>query len=116
MIRKAGEYRKEVRNEMRGGKGSIKVEHYWEPGTEMRSKNRMFAKLTIEPGCSIGPHPHDSEDEIFVILSGTAEVNDNGEAVKLTAGDSMLTGNGDFHAIRNIGDDTLEVLAVVSNY
>ena len=35
MIRKAGNYRTEVRENMRGGNGSVKIEHFWEPGTEM---------------------------------------------------------------------------------
>ncbi len=116
MNRHNGNYRTELREEMRGGKGTVKIEHYWEPKTEMRGANRMVAKLTIEPGGSIGFHPHDAEEEVFVIISGMAEADDNGEVVRLAPGDTMLTGNGDGHAIRNIGEEPLEVLAVISTY
>ena len=116
MIRRTGEFRTELRNEMRGGHGTVKIEHFWEPKSEMRSHNRMFAKLTLEPGCSIGFHPHDAEEEIFVVIRGRAEADDNGEIVELNVGDTILTGNGDGHAIRSIGDEPLELLAVSSTY
>lgn len=116
MIRRTGEFRTELRNEMRGGHGTVKIEHFWEPNSEMRAKNRMFAKLTLEPGCSIGFHPHDAEEETFVVIRGKAEADDNGEIVELNVGDTILTGNGDGHAIRSIGDEPLELLAVISTY
>lgn len=116
MIRRNGEYKTEVRTEMRGGKGNVKIEHFWQPGSEMRAHNRMFARLTLEPGGSIGFHPHDAEEETFVILSGKAAVDDNGTLAELNVGDTILTGNGDGHAISNIGDTPLEVLAVISTY
>ena len=116
MNRHAGNYRTELRNEMRGGKGVVKIEHFWEPKTEMRGSNRMFAKLTIEPGGSIGFHPHDAEEEVCVIIRGRAEADDNGEVVQLSAGDTLLTGNGDGHAIRNVGDEPLEIVAVITTY
>lgn len=115
MIRKPGEFRSEVRENMRGGDGSVRIEHLWESGSEMKSANRMAAKLVIEPGCGIGSHRHDGEDEIFYILKGTAEVDDNGATSILNAGDTILTGNA-AHSIKNIGDDTLEVLAVISTH
>ena len=91
MIRRNGEYKTEFREEMRGGKGSVKLEEFWAPKTEMRSKNRMFSRLTLNPGCSIGFHPHDAEDEIFVVVRGRAEADDNGDIVELGPGDPILT-------------------------
>lgn len=116
MIRKAGNYRTEVRDNMRGGNGSVKIEHFWEPGTEMLGHNRMAARLTLPPGGSIGFHNHENEDEIFVIVKGVAEADDNGTLSRLEAGDTLLTGNGAGHAIRNIGDEDLELVALISTY
>ena len=116
MIRKAGNYRTEVRDNMRGGNGSVKIEHLWEPGTEMHGHNRMAARLTLPPGGSIGFHNHENEDEIFVIVKGVAEADDNGTISRLEAGDTLLTGNGAGHAIRNIGDEDLELVALISTY
>ncbi len=116
MIRHNGEYRLEERTKMRGGKGTVRIEHFWEAENEMRSSTRMFARLTLEPGCSIGFHPHDAEEEVFVIVRGRAEADDNGETVELGAGDTILTGNGAGHAIRCISDEPLELVAVITTY
>ncbi|MDR0932078.1 MAG: cupin domain-containing protein [Victivallales bacterium] len=116
MIRKNGEYKVEIREAMRGGDGSVKIEEFWAPEVEMRSKNRMFSRLTLNPGCSIGFHTHDNEDEIFVVIRGRAEADDNGKTVSLEPGDTILTGNGDGHAIRCVGNEPLELVAVISRY
>ena len=116
MIRKNGSYRTEVRENMRGGNGSVKIEHFWEPEKEMLSHNRMAARLTLPPGASIGFHNHEKEDEIFVIVKGVAEADDNGTKSMLYPGDTLLTGNGDGHAIRNAGDSDLELIAIISTY
>ena len=116
MIRKAGEYRTELRENMRGGNGTVKIEHYWEAEKEMLAHNRMAAQLTLPPGGSIGFHNHDKEDEIFVIVKGVAEADDNGVKSLLHPGDTLLTGNGNGHAIRNAGECDLELIAIISTY
>ena len=115
MIRKRNEYNHDIREKMRGGEGSIKIEHIWAPERDMKSKNRLFAILNIEPGNSIGFHNHDKEEEVFVVLKGTAEVDDDGRKAVLRQGDSILTGNGAGHSIKCIGNEALEVLAVISS-
>lgn len=37
-------------------------------------------------------------------------------SVELGPGDTILTGNGDGHAIRCVGDEPLELIAVISTY
>lgn len=101
---------------MRGGDGEVKIEHFWEPGTELASGARMCARLTLEPGCSIGFHEHDREEEIFVIVRGTAEIDDNGTKSVLGAGDCVLTGGGAGHAVRSLGPETLEMIAVIARF
>ena len=116
MIRKAGNGRTELRENMRGGNGTVKIEHLWEPGSEMLGHNRMAARLTLPPGGSIGFHNHEKEDEIFVIVKGQAEADDNGKISLLNAGDTLLTGNGAGHSIRNVGEGDLELIAIISTY
>jgi mannose-6-phosphate isomerase-like protein (cupin superfamily) len=116
MIRKKGSYAVEIKEKMRGGDGSVRIEKFWEPEKELKAKNRLFAKLVLEPGSGIGFHNHDKEEEVFVILKGKAEVDDNGVKTALGEGDTILTGNGAGHSIKCVGDTTLEVLAVISCY
>jgi len=116
MIRKRSDYKLDFREKMRGGDGTVKIEHIWLPETELKAKNRLFSILNLEPGSSIGYHIHENEEEVFVILKGTAEVDDDGSKKTLNQGDSILTGNGAGHSIKNIGQENLEVLAVISSY
>ena len=116
MIRKQSDCRIDERPEMRGGNGTVRIEHLFEPGSELKFPVRLCAKLYLEPGVSIGFHRHENEEEIFVIVKGHGEIDDNGTVRQVTAGDSVLTGNGSGHAVRNNGNETLEILAVISKY
>ena len=116
MIRHSNEYRLEERFEMRGGNGTVKIEHLWAPGSEILAPNRLMARITLEPGCSVGYHPHDGEEELYYILSGKALVNDNGVEAELNPGDCTLTGNGAGHSIACAGDEPLVIMAIVSSY
>lgn len=116
MIRHQGEFRTELRVKMRGGEGSVKIEHLWEPGTELKAKTRLCARLTLEPGSSIGWHDHVAEEEVYVIVRGEGEVEENGRKFPVKAGDSVLTGNGAGHSLANTGTGTLELLAFIAQY
>ena len=61
-------------------------------------------------------HRHENEEEVFVILKGIAEVDDNGVKETLYPGDTILTADGAGHSIKAAGDETLEVMAVISCY
>ena len=49
---------------------------------------RLFAHVTVDPGCSIGDHPHDHETEFYYIIKGEAVFNDNGAEVTVRPGTS----------------------------
>ncbi|HPN84523.1 MAG TPA: cupin domain-containing protein [Victivallales bacterium] len=116
MIRKNGEFITETREKMRGGEGKVTIEKIWEPGKDLKAKTRLFAKLILEPGSSIGFHKHENEEEVFLILKGEAELDDNGKTSLLKAGDSILTGGGAGHSVKCSGKSPLEILAVISEY
>ncbi len=116
MIRKQSDFSPERRHEMRGGKGDTLFQHIWKPGEEMKSCTRLFSKIILEPGTSIGFHVHEGEEEIFFVLRGRAEVDDNGVRKILETGDSILTRGGEGHSIAASGNETLEVLAVIGTY
>ncbi len=116
MIKRDGNYEKIVKEKMRGGDGKVLIEKLWDPGTELKANNRLFAKLTLEPGSSIGFHNHDDEEEVFVILKGVAEADDNGKIEILNPGDTILTADGAGHSVKSVGKETLEMMAVISCY
>ncbi len=115
MIRNSAEYKSEIRNKMRDGNGDVVITHILNCADDLKSNTRLFAKLTLEKGCSIGKHDHIGEEEIFYILKGTAEFDDNGTKKILNPGDVAVTSNAS-HSIANAGDTTLEIMAVILKF
>ena len=116
MIKRKKDFEITVLENMRGGDGSVRIERMWSPETELKANNRLFAKLVLKPGSSIGFHHHENEEEVFYVLRGIAEADDNGDTVILNPGDSILTADGAGHSIKSVGEDTLELLSVISCY
>ena len=116
MIRSRNDFRIEERFEMRGGNGTVRIEHMFKPQEELQSSARLCARLVLEPQVSIGFHRHENEEELFVIVQGTAEIDDNGTIRTVQAGDAILTGGGAGHSVKNIGSGTLEIIAVISRF
>ena len=102
---------KDPRENMRGGKGVTLIEHIQKDG--LPEKCRLMAKITLEPGCSIGHHVHEKETEYYIITRGEATVNDDGELVPCKAGDVIVTPDGFGHSIVNTGTETMEMIAVI---
>ena len=114
MVNQRNAMKTEVKEKMRGGEGSTKLVHLVD--CENEKNIRMLAEMTLQPGCGIGNHSHDTETEYYIILSGSGTVNDNGTDVPVKAGDVMITGNGASHSISNTGDAPLVFQAIVVTY
>jgi mannose-6-phosphate isomerase-like protein (cupin superfamily) len=113
MIRKKSEIVADVRHDFRGGVGEVAI-HPFMNEEEAIGAGRLFARLIIEkPGDSIGQHVHQGELEVYHILQGKALVNDNGREVVLEPGDTHICVDGDFHSVENVGEDTLEFIAII---
>lgn len=112
MIRKQEELRKEIKSEMRGGKGAVELIHILEK-EEMGGKGRLYAKNILPPGTSIGFHPHQEEFEVYYILKGEGIYNDNGAAIKVKPGDMLYNKSGESHSIENTGSEDLELIALI---
>ena len=115
MIKRNETYKLEIREKMRGGNGNVKIEHLFDYQNELKSAPRLVAKLTLEPGVSIGFHEHFGEEEIFYIINGTAEFFDGKETHILKKGDSSLTSDAG-HSLDNIVEYNLEVMAVILKF
>lgn len=113
MIRQAQEMRTENIQEMRGGKGEVKVIHILER-EEFHNKGRLFAHNILKPGTSIGMHPHIGDFEAYYVIKGEGLFYEE-EGVKkaIKAGDLGLIEVGKSHAIENTGNTDLEFIALV---
>ena len=112
MVKREASYETKINENMRGGDGSVKIESLLSPD-EMNKKGRLYAQITLEPGCSIGFHVHEDEMESYHIVSGVAQYDDNGETVTLQAGDTTHTPTGEGHGIKNAGDTPLVLIALI---
>ena len=112
MIRKANACKKEYRENMRGGNGTVELTSFATP-EELNNKGRLFGNITLNPGCGIGYHVHENESELFYIMKGNVLYNDNGVTCSLSAGDVMICSAGTGHAVTNDGEETAEICAVI---
>jgi mannose-6-phosphate isomerase-like protein (cupin superfamily) len=114
MVIRRKDMKVELKEKMRDGEGTVRLIHLLDAGGEKNA--RMFAEITLNPGCSIGYHQHNSETEYFFIISGTGTVKDEGREIQVEQGDSIITGNGAFHSIKNTGALPLVFHAVIVTY
>lgn len=115
MITRNGEREVERRGNMRGGTGTVQIEHWFRPEA-FGAKARLCARLEIPPGGSIGTHRHEAEDEIYLVLSGQGLILENGRRIPVAAGDAVLTGKGGEHGVENPGDEPLILAAIILLY
>lgn len=112
MIKRKSSCPVDIKENMRGGDGSVSIESLLTPG-ELNNKGRLYAKITIAPGDSIGYHVHEGEMESFYIITGEAEVSDNGVVVTVSAGDTIYTPSGEGHSVKSIGNVPLDMIALI---
>ena len=112
MIKRAAEMRFEDRQSLRGGIGNIGMTYLVEK-EESLGKMNICGILTVNPGCSIGVHPHGPDAELYYMLEGELVCTENGVETVLYAGDSMFVGDGNNHGVENKTDKPAKMLAVV---
>ncbi len=116
MIKRMNDTEKQVRTNMRGGDGDVVIREILNKG-EYKGSARLLGTITLEPGCSIGAHIHENEEEVFYIIKGTATYNDNGKTEILNEGDSCICLGGETHSIANREkDETLVLFAAILTY
>lgn len=96
-----------------GAPGYITVRHLIQDNAELNHKGRVFAHTTVLPGHGIGYHVHTGETEIYYVYSGKGEYNDNGTITTIEAGDVTITPSGSGHGVTCVGDNPLELIALI---
>ena len=112
MIKKFEDFKTELRENMRGGAGTVVVSSFV-TAEELNNKGRLFGKITLKPGCGIGFHVHENDSELFYIIKGTAIYDDNGATTTVSEGMVTLTPAGSGHSIKNESDEDVELIALI---
>ena len=71
--------------------------------------------LTLQPGDSIGYHPHVTNEDTYVIVSGTGTFKDkDGKDYPVKPGDVTIVRKGESHGIANTGSVPLVFVDVIA--
>lgn len=71
-------------------------------GAETDGAQAVFEDI-VEPGLGPGRHIHHEQDETFIFLEGTFDVEIDGDLYRVTAGDVALVPKGSVHTWKNVG-------------
>ena len=105
----------EKKENFKGGQGVILLEHLLND-EQMDGMCRMYAKVTLMPGSSIGYHTHDGDSETYYILSGEGTyINNNKEETAIYDNDVTFTADGEGHSIINTGNQKMVLIALIIN-
>lgn len=99
----------EVKN-MRGGTGSI----YLQKVNPILDNMKMYAKITIPKGSSIGMHTHTEDEEMIYVLKNNGILTIDDKEYELSEGMISICKRGHNHSIKNIYKEDLVLLAVVT--
>ena len=80
---------------------------------ELGNRGELLAVITLEPGESVGVHPHTSNGEAYFILEGGATMTEDDETRILGVGDAEFCADGHTHSIKNHTDKPMRFLAVI---
>lgn len=74
--------------------------------------SHSIAEITLPPGKTAISHFHKNTEETYLILSGLAAMQIDGEHFELQAGETVLIEPKEIHQIKNQSEENLVFLAV----
>ncbi len=104
----------------RGGKGKG-IRYEIVPKEELYGHGRLYAKMVLFPGSSVGWHQHINDVEPYYILKGEGDFiegdSENGErkVTHVHEGDVCTIKLGQWHSMENNSDSNLEFMALIYN-
>lgn len=78
----------------------------------MEGRVQMINWAHLIPGKSFRKHYHEEMEEIFIIVSGKAEIKVNEKKFTLSKGDAILMTPGERHEMFNIGVEPVDYVVV----
>ena len=113
MIIQQEDFIKKTVENARGGEGSVEFCHVVQ-GEDLPDNSSLCARVNLGPGDSVGYHIHEKDAEMYLVIEGELEADDNHEQVKtLRPGDVMITGGGKGHSLSNRTDKPAAIWAII---
>jgi len=98
---------------IRGGTGKALAVDYLAPG-EMAGV-LMASRITLEPGASVGEHPHPETEELYLVLEGEGTGFLDDEAFDVSPGDAWVCKAGHTHGVEAGRKGPLTFFAVLTS-
>ncbi|MBS5519985.1 MAG: cupin domain-containing protein [Acidaminococcus sp.] len=96
------------------GTGSIISDAIMDPET-LGKGVKMFAQVTLKPGCAVSIHQHVGNNETYYLIQGSGEYTDEDKKVTVKAGDVTFCPDGGTHGLLNTGKDDLVFIALIAH-
>ena len=98
-----------------GGRGTAYVHHIVSK-EELLGHGRLYAKVILPPGASVGFHQHVKDTEPYYILKGTPDFVDSDKSfTRVYPGDVCVIEVGQSHSLENNTDEDVEFMALIYN-
>ncbi len=94
--------------------GSIISDAIMDPAT-LGKGVKMFAQVTLKPGCAVPIHQHVGNNETYYLIQGSGEYTDEDKKVTVKAGDVTFCADGGTHGLLNTGKEDLVFVALIAN-
>lgn len=69
-------------------------------------------ETTLPPGTTIGLHPHEGNEEVYIVTEGIGEMTVDGVKVLMEPGTATLTKSGSKHTFRNAGNSDCKIIVI----
>ena len=104
------------RKEVAGGHGTLYADYAFTRDKALKDQAiKEVSWLTLLPGASIGYHQHVTNEDTYIIVSGTGVFKDkDGKDVPVKAGDVTIVRKGESHGIANTGKEPLVFVDVIA--
>lgn len=104
------------KTDLGGGKGVISGLYAFTRDKAAKEDSiKEITWLTIQPGDSVGFHQHTTNEDAYIIVSGTGVFKDtDGKEYPVKTGDVTIARRGDSHALFNTGKEPLVFISVIA--
>ena len=104
------------KKEAGGGKGTLSGEYAFTRDKATKDQAiKEISWLTLQPGDSIGYHKHTTNEDTYIIVSGTGTFRDkDGKDYEVKAGDVTVVRKNESHGLTNTGTVPLVFVDVIA--
>ena len=111
MIKNYLETTKQAMDSSHDGSGPVDLYEIWEK-SDFLSNIDFVDRVVIPPRSTVGTHRHGDNEEMYIVLSGTADMTIEGKAVTVRKGDMILNPPNGEHGLQNNSDDDIDLLVI----